>query len=74
MFESVPILNLNASVCRLDDQMNVNSESKDFDDGDETWRDTKVARRQANNFKIRTHILEAFVDKILADERFNIGE
>jgi hypothetical protein len=54
--------------------MNVNSESKEIDDGDETWRDTTVAHRQANNFKIRAHILEAFVDKILADERFNIGE
>lgn len=74
MSEPFCILNFNARVCRLDDLMNVNSESKDLDDGDETWRDTKVARRQANNFKIRAHILEAFVDKILADERFNIGE
>ena len=54
--------------------MNVNSESKDFDDSDDTWKDTVVARRAANNFKIRAHILNAFVEKILADERFNIGE
>lgn len=50
------------------------NESVQSDDGNQTWRDVKISCHSKDDFKIRAHILENFVDKILADERFNIGE
>ena len=44
------------------------------EDGGDTWRSVGNSCHAKDDFKIRDHILESFIDNILADERLNIGK
>lgn len=53
------------------DQKNYEERS---DDSGDTWRNVGNSCHDKDDFKIRDHILESFIDNILADERLNIGK
>ena len=44
------------------------------EDGGDTWRSVGNSCHAKDDFKIREHILESFIDNILDDERLNIGK
>lgn len=50
------------------------NEEELVDDDSGTWRNVSSSCHGKEDFKIREHMLEAFIDKILADKRLSLGE